>query len=55
MMFLKKYNYALLLGIISLFIVHKAALAQVHRGCYGYVTEMVRSSNFPEREVSKDK
>lgn len=52
---LKKYNYVLLLGVISLFIVDKAAFAQIHQGCYGYLTEMVRSSNFPVREVGKDK
>lgn len=52
---LKKYSYILLLGIISLFVEHPAAFAQNHQGCYAYVTEMVRSSNFLVREVSKGK
>lgn len=55
MMILKRYSCILLLGILVGFVTNQSASAQVHFGCYAYVTEMVRSSNFPMREVEKNK
>lgn len=55
MMAFKKYSGILLLSMSAVFVVYNTAFAQAHLGCYGYITEMVRSSNFPVRDVGKDK
>ncbi|WP_051462085.1 hypothetical protein [Commensalibacter papalotli (ex Servin-Garciduenas et al. 2014)] len=55
MMIIKRYSCILLLSIFTGLVTNQTAFAQPHLECYAYVTEMVRSSNFPVHEVGKDK
>ncbi|CAI3953822.1 unnamed protein product [Commensalibacter communis] len=43
------------ISIVTLLMFTTIAKAKEPVHCYGYLTEMVRSSNFPVREVTKDK
>lgn len=42
-------------GLLCLPTAYAAQTPENESGCYGYLTELVRSSNFPFRYVSKDK
>lgn len=54
-MYLKKHVLILLFGICAVFMNYHHVWAQTHSNCYGYLTEMVRSSNFPIRDVGMNK